>query len=62
MSEKQGSWVTDGKRTGVVIGREVFWIGGDVSPLSDALTVMSTEEAQRALDAAPNESVAEEDT
>jgi hypothetical protein len=45
-------WVTDGERAGVVVHNEVFWIGGDVSPVSDALTVMSREDADRALAAA----------
>lgn len=46
---KQGDWVTDGERAGVVVGIEVMWLGGGTSPASDDLAVLSPEEAQRAL-------------
>jgi hypothetical protein len=60
MTIKHGDWVTDGERAGVVVHGEVLWLGGGVSPVSEGLTVMTQEDAQRAIDAAPQSSVAEE--
>ena len=46
---KQGDWVTNGERAGVVVGALVHWLGGGSSPVTDALTVMTQGEAQRAI-------------
>jgi hypothetical protein len=62
MSVKHCDWVTDGERTGVVIHRKVLWLGGGESPVSDALRVLSQEEAQRALAAAGQSSTGQEGT
>ncbi len=50
---KQGDWVTDGDRVGVIMarpeGKQVFWLGGDIGPALESHRILTSEEAEQAL-------------